>query len=94
MSIHSVLENDFVMSLGDGNLMERWTGGRAPSDNHTYEWSDGTAWSFEHWAPGQPSKTRARCIKLNSESGWDDVFCNILLNFVCKKKNLLHNDDV
>ena len=89
MSIHSAEENDFVMSLGDGSSTYRWTGGRAQCDCHQYQWSDGTAWTFENFFPGEPNGLSARCIMTGFYgTKFDDNYCDRAQPFVCKKEEL------
>ncbi|XP_073331713.1 type-2 ice-structuring protein-like [Pagrus major] len=66
-----------------------WLGGYDATQEGTWFWSDGTAFSFNYWSPGQPDNlANADCLLMNfgGEKKFDDQPCDYLKPFVCAKK--------
>ncbi|TKR62192.1 hypothetical protein L596_026184 [Steinernema carpocapsae] len=65
-------DNDYF--IGGTQLGKKWT------------WTDGSAFSYTHWAAGQPRKGgNKRCVKVDSVTGlWSNVDCSITLPFLCQ----------
>ena len=75
-----------------------WLGGSDAATEGTWEWSDGSTFSYTNWAPEQPDNQQGifgiygdqDCLFTNfGEAGkWDDLSClyghNDLLKFVCE----------
>ncbi|TKR62254.1 hypothetical protein L596_026242 [Steinernema carpocapsae] len=54
--------------------------------NGKWQWTDGSAFNYTHWAAGQPSKDKKKsCIKVDFVTGlWSSVDCSTVLAFLCK----------
>jgi hypothetical protein len=77
-SIASKEENDKVQQLAVGKQV--WLGGKrkgtgnGPTAEH-WEWSDGMAWGYCNWAPGEPNNgggTQDR-VQMYGGGDWDDL---------------------
>jgi len=87
-SIHSSAENNFVFNMiGNG---WSWLGGN--DIDGTYMWTDGTAWSYDNWGPGQPDIDAVdpeHCVtigQLNEREKWNNDGCTEQSQSVCKRK--------
>ncbi|OQV23366.1 putative Macrophage mannose receptor 1 [Hypsibius exemplaris] len=87
VSIHSDLENDFLVShMGD--RVPRWTGMREESDGTTAYWADGSFVNYLNWHFGEPRPSGAQCVSMYAEPArtgmWDDTDCGSSFGFICK----------
>ena len=91
-SVGSAAENNFIRSLSSEGL---WLGGTDSGQEGRFVWTDGTAWTYQNWAPGQPDNSgnedfvhmlRAR----DSGSRWNDYTNKLdyVTGYVCEKKKL------
>ena len=86
VTIHSEEEHRFVANLGTGKR-SIWLNGRKIDGK--WQWADGSSWSYQNWAPHQPSGD-GTCMEIipSSPPKWNDRGCNDLshdMDFVCKK---------
>ncbi|XP_071511496.1 C-type lectin domain family 19 member A-like [Diadema antillarum] len=89
-SVHSSAENDFVYDLwslpnkhADAGF---WIGLNDVSNENNFAYSDGTAYDYQHWAPGEPNNDdNEDCIHLwKNTKEWNDRECSSELAYVCK----------
>ena len=52
----------------------------------SFEWMDGTAWDFEHWAEGEPNNRDGieDCIVTGDYFTWNDFPCAKRMQFLCQ----------
>ncbi|XP_043229343.1 lectin BRA-3-like [Amphibalanus amphitrite] len=87
-SIHSLVENSFVMETY--NYGETWIGLNDLGAEGQFAWSDGADLDFTNWQPGQPDNLdNEDCVwmphpKDPSGGRWDDYDCDSSLFFLCK----------
>ena len=86
MSIHNREEERFLAGLTSGTT-RIWLNGRKTAGK--WQWSDGTPWNYQNWAPKQPSGD-GTCMELMTSKSpkWNDRGCKNLgndMNFVCRK---------
>ena len=79
-------ENAFISNLAGASSAGIWIGGLKLVGRWT--WSDGTAWSYTNWSPGEPNNHRGNEISVHlhiSGSGqWNDAAPEgTLSGFVC-----------
>ncbi|HHO52134.1 MAG TPA: hypothetical protein ENK18_14985 [Deltaproteobacteria bacterium] len=84
-SLRSVEENLWLNQqqrlhgLGDA-----WIGANDQDDEGSFEWSDGTVWSFEHWDTNQPNNSGgADCTELLVTGWWNDQSCGSDRGSIC-----------
>ena len=68
-------EQDLVYSLITD---QTWIGVQDPVVEGDYQWSDGTIWDYEFWAPGEPDNTYEEdCafMRVTDDGGWNDHAC-------------------
>eukprot|EP00092_Neocalanus_flemingeri_P019105 GFUD01020695.1.p1 GENE.GFUD01020695.1~~GFUD01020695.1.p1 ORF type:complete len:187 (+),score=32.94 GFUD01020695.1:219-779(+) len=94
-SIHSMEENDFIVSFHQDNPI--WTGGSITEKDGQFRWLDGSDWDFENWDEGEPDKkkfgkTHHECVFVgdnpNNLGLWWDGVCKWSYrkyDCVCKK---------
>uniref|UniRef100_A0A8C9WZ46 C-type lectin domain-containing protein n=1 Tax=Sander lucioperca TaxID=283035 RepID=A0A8C9WZ46_SANLU len=66
-----------------------WLGGSDAQQEGSWFWSDGTAFMFNFWSPGQPDNGGyAHCLLMNygDLKKFDDQPCNLRMPFVCAKR--------
>ncbi|XP_067436260.1 ladderlectin-like [Thunnus thynnus] len=66
-----------------------WLGGSDAQQEGTWFWSDGSAFGYSYWAPGQPdNRGSADCLLMNfgDHKRFDDQPCHFTMPFVCAKK--------
>merc|ERR1719295_2266972 len=69
-SIHNDGENSAAAQLGSGYSM--WIGGRL-----VWQWLDGTEWSYENWAEGEPNNPKQEwCLSSYNSGTWNDLHCD------------------
>ncbi|XP_070560958.1 C-type lectin lectoxin-Phi2-like isoform X1 [Ptychodera flava] len=92
VSIHSVDENDFVFSL-QGGANDIWIGLNDRREKGTWEWTDGTAFDFHLWQPGEPNDSCGlfcdeNCVEMQVTSEyadrWNDKDCTAKRRYMCK----------
>ena len=88
--------NGFLANLTSSfDWTPAWTGGNLNIDN-SWEWSDGTDWSFTNWYPGEPNNIYEQQDKvlinhINSDVGhegsgkWDDETAGYRAYFICQR---------
>jgi len=85
-SIPSMNVNKFISEKlpkpDDGGY---WIGGKR--DGKDWAWGDESPWNYANWADGEPNGDGI-CVELGDDGSFNDVPCNILRRFVCKKKDV------
>ena len=68
-----------------------WIGGLR-DENGDWNWSDGTRWRYNAWAPGQPNDANQNRIAFNFETPgkWNDVDTNSEKSFICQYRGNLN----
>lgn len=90
LSISSQTQNEAVagraaMWLADTPI---WIGLQAPASSSTFSWSDGSPFSYNAYAAGEPAGDNAerRCASLDVEDRkWKTESCYIVLPYVCEQ---------
>ncbi len=86
-SIGDAGEQALVFSL---IVAQSWIGIQDPDVEGTYQWSDGTPWAYEAWAPGEPDNTNEEdCafMRVTDAGGWNDHACGDLRPaYVCERR--------
>lgn len=86
-SLASQGEHDLVFSR---ITAQTWIGVQDPVVEGDYEWSDGTPWAFEFWAPGEPDNTYEEdCafMRTSDDGGWNDHACgDTRPAYVCERR--------
>ena len=87
-SIPSMNVNKYVSSIvsvpDDGGY---WIGGTKRGDQ--WVWGDDSPWNYANWAEGEPNNGNEKCVELKKDESFNDVNCNSLRRFVCKKKGMV-----
>ncbi|KAL2083536.1 hypothetical protein ACEWY4_021309 [Coilia grayii] len=80
ISIHDAVANAAVTSLTGGQLA--WIG--AIRFEGQYIWTDGSAWDYQNWAPGEPLPA-GTCVYINFQSAgkWDNFHCDRTYGYIC-----------
>uniref|UniRef100_A0A4X1VK32 Proteoglycan 3 n=1 Tax=Sus scrofa TaxID=9823 RepID=A0A4X1VK32_PIG len=67
-----------------GNLNAICLRNQAQNRCRRFQWSDGSCWNFQYWAPGHPRNGRGRCVSMTARGGrWRLISCLKSLPFVC-----------
>lgn len=85
VSIGDAAEQQFVAGLITENA---WIGGDDMAKEGTYVWTDGTPWTYEHFAPNEPNDTTVEdCIFMRADGDWDDHDCAYKWpSYVCERR--------
>ncbi|XP_071494562.1 C-type lectin lectoxin-Thr1-like [Diadema antillarum] len=89
-SIQDGAENTFVYDLWRTQTRSPsggfWIGLNDVSNENNFAYSDGTAYDYQHWAPGEPNNDdNEDCIHLwKNTKEWNDRECSSELAYVCK----------
>ena len=87
-SIHSLLENAFIM--GSYDYADSWIGLNDIEQEGQFTWSDGSDVDFTNWARQQPdNKFGQDCVHVPdldnpNAAEWDDENCDNERFFICK----------
>merc|ERR1719347_480411 len=86
-SVHSEAENNFISNLWSADGV--WLGATDFVNEGTWAWTDGTAFKYNKWRPGEPNSHGGNedCIETNlwGPRWWNDKNCNAELRYVCKR---------
>jgi cysteine-rich repeat protein len=85
VSIADAVEQAFVADLVSANS---WIGGHDMVTEGTYEWSDGSPWTYEFWAPNEPNDVTVEdCMFMRADGTWDDHDCaDTWPAYVCERR--------
>ncbi|KAL7880087.1 hypothetical protein SRHO_G00023410 [Serrasalmus rhombeus] len=86
-SVHSSEEYTFIQDLLNAtNSNTTWLGGTDAAQEGVWVWTDGSAFNYTNWSPGQPDYLGfENCIEMNFPVYWNNVDCTALLPSVCVK---------
>ncbi|XP_072044940.1 uncharacterized protein [Amphiura filiformis] len=88
-SIHSDEEQYYHLAIVRRTSQDLWIGLHDKTNEHEFEWVDGTPLDFESWTPNQPDNHNLGedCVQLWSRGSgnWNDSPCGSSLGFICKK---------
>ena len=74
-TITSLEENSLLVTLNTGSSC--WIGLNDIDNEGTYVWADGTASTYTHWTPGEPSGGSEDCTEMYPTTGnWNDKTCS------------------
>uniref|UniRef100_A0A671TNW3 Galactose-specific lectin nattectin-like n=1 Tax=Sparus aurata TaxID=8175 RepID=A0A671TNW3_SPAAU len=91
-SVHSFDEQHVIQTMiqrQTSGYPLAWLGGCDAAQEGTWFWSDGTPFSYNYWATGQPdNRANANCLLMNfgDQKKFDDQPCHYGMPFVCGKK--------
>ena len=83
-SVHSDQEKDFILGLAPSGGF--WIGGSDKEVEGEWGWSDGSSFSYSHWAERQPDNWNnvEHCLLFTQEKKWNDGGCDGKRQYVCK----------
>ena len=85
-SVHSQIEQDFLLSLLPSSSTRCWFGAHDGNDKGHWLWTDGTPLDYTNWGPGQPSSDNENCGEFNLNPNlWNDARCSHTFAYVCAK---------
>ncbi|CAG5125361.1 unnamed protein product, partial [Candidula unifasciata] len=96
-SIHTKLEEKFILVLASGLRQPAWIGLNDRIIRNQFQWVDSSVVSYSHWGPGQPNENindnspgaRQDCVDLQvrrNPGTWGDRNCNTPLAYICESK--------
>ncbi|XP_077993991.1 macrophage mannose receptor 1-like [Glandiceps talaboti] len=96
LSISGLLEEYYITARLYGvNTPELWIGANDRTVEGGWTWSDGSAFAYLNWGPGQPNNydhgyTREDCSEIVVSTGqWNDDKCDRTSGYICKNKGIL-----
>ena len=83
-SVETPKENDFIRKMSGDSAI--WLGGSDHKKERTWQWIDGTKWSFKNWFINEPSGD-GDCMEMYKgwNGKWNDKPCHYKIHAVCKK---------
>ncbi|XP_066304553.1 uncharacterized protein [Branchiostoma lanceolatum] len=88
-SINSGAETQFLVTqVANKNSDLFWIGLREYSFDGLYQWTDGSAYFFHNWSPGEPNDYMGaeQCVEMQKgDGGWNDRNCGDKQGFICKR---------
>ncbi|XP_050958643.1 galactose-specific lectin nattectin-like isoform X2 [Labeo rohita] len=84
-SIHSKIEQEFLLSLLPSSSTRCWIGTHDGNHEGQWLWTDGTPYDFAYFGPGQPDNLgEENCGELNfTANRWNDADCLTSLPYLC-----------
>ena len=87
ISITSKQEEEKIKSLLSGYLADKsfWCGLNDKVVEGRFVWSDGSEYSYQNWAEGEPNDQRGEdCAVIKPGMEWNDLGCEYKQYFICK----------
>ncbi|RWS21477.1 macrophage mannose receptor 1-like protein [Leptotrombidium deliense] len=85
ISIHSRLENAFLISKVS-QKRRFWTGALRDKEHiNVFEWSDGSAWNFWNWNTGEPFESLEENCVIFAAGRWSVDRCDAKHSQICQK---------
>ncbi|XP_058615707.1 galactose-specific lectin nattectin-like [Onychostoma macrolepis] len=85
-SVHSKIEQDFLLSLLPSPSTRCWFGTHDGNHKGQWLWTDGTPYDYTNWGPSQPSGGTENCGEFNFNPNlWNDQTCANTQAYVCAK---------
>ncbi|KAK9960245.1 hypothetical protein ABG768_010320 [Culter alburnus] len=85
-SVHSKLENDFLLSLVPSSTLA-WVGAHDGEQEGQWLWSDGIAYDYTNWCSNEPNNYNGaeNCLEISWTSNhcWNDASCLGSKKYVC-----------
>ncbi|XP_048017801.1 ladderlectin-like [Megalobrama amblycephala] len=89
-SVHNKLEHNFLLGMLPSSDTRSWVGGHDGVQDGQWLWTDGTAFSYTNWCPGEPNNSLQpeTCLDINNSHYhcWNDAPCSILKSYFCAKR--------
>ncbi|XP_077072807.1 ladderlectin-like [Siphateles boraxobius] len=86
-SVHSKMENDFLLSLVPSLSTIFWVGAHDGEQDGQWLWSDGTVLDYTSWCSTEPNNFHVpeNCLVINWTSNrcWNDMPCSYSSSYVC-----------
>ena len=55
----------FSSDLSKGYVVGPWIGLNDPNKQNSWEWTDGTPFSYSNWSKGEPSTLEQHCVQVS-----------------------------
>ena len=85
-SVTSSTINDYILEgKAIRNIPHLWVGGTDAEIEDVWKWTDGSAWEFTFWGPGEPNNFGPQCLVYHPSNTWDDRTCFWEDKFLCSQ---------
>ncbi|XP_067222098.1 galactose-specific lectin nattectin-like [Chanodichthys erythropterus] len=87
-SVRNKMEKNFLLSLLPSSDTRSWVGAHDAVQEGQWLWSDGTAFLYTNWCPGEPNNSQTEnCLEINifTNRCWNDLACSRTLSSLCVK---------
>ena len=85
-SVTSSTINDYILEgKAIRNIPHLWVGGTDAEIEDVWKWTDGSAWEFTFWGPGEPNNFGTQCLVYHPSNTWDDRTCFWEDKFLCSQ---------
>merc|ERR1719305_2253803 len=85
-SVTSSTINDYILEgKAIRDIPHLWVGGTDAEIEDVWKWTDGSAWEFTFWGPGEPNNFGPQCLVYHPSNTWDDRTCFWEDKFLCSQ---------
>uniref|UniRef100_A0A914WTF4 Fibrinogen C-terminal domain-containing protein n=1 Tax=Plectus sambesii TaxID=2011161 RepID=A0A914WTF4_9BILA len=87
--------DELIISTPSVSVCDRfWLGGNDIALNGNFTWTDGSAWGYANWGPGQPDLTQ-QCVESKARTSglWETEPCGMEHCFVCATYSMVDCKD-